>query len=83
MRVIIIPDEGMTAQARGFLQQAFKGEIPGKTPCEWCGGLHERECRRVKRMVYHPSGERVAEVEFWPDGSWDESAVIWPEDVFE
>lgn len=82
-RIAIIPDdEGMSAQSKGYLQQCFKGEIPERQPCQWCGGLHQRECRRVKRMVYHPSGERLSEVEFWPDGQWDESNTIWPEDVF-
>lgn len=78
----MIPDEGISAEDRDFLRQCFRGEITGKDPCEWCGGLHERKCRRVKRITYHASGERVSEVEFWPDGSWDESAIVWPEDVF-
>lgn len=81
-RVVVVGDNGMTAQQKGFLQQVFKGEIADRMPCEWCGGLHQRECRRVKRMVFHPSGERVSEIEFWPDGQWDESSIIWPEDVF-
>ncbi len=82
-KVVIVGDAEMSPAYRGYLQSVFKGEVPGRVPCEWCGGLHQRECRRVKRMVFHPSGERVAEVEFWPDGQWDESAIIWPEDVFE
>ena len=81
--VVVVHDEGLTAQQKGFLQQVFKGEIQGREACQWCGGLHQRECRRVRRMVFHPSGERVTEVEFWPDGQWDESAIVYPEDVFE
>lgn len=53
-----------------------------KRPCEDCGGLHERSCRRVKRKTFHPNGNLV-EVEYWPDGSWDEGSVIWSEDVFD
>lgn len=82
MAVVVITDGGMSAEDRAYLQSLFKGEVPGSEPCQWCGGLHQRKCRRVKRMTYHPSGERVAEVEFWPDGSWDEKSIIWPEDVF-
>ncbi len=84
MSTVIIVGDGheMTPQDKGFLRQVFKGEIPDRGPCEWCGGLHQRECRRVRRMVYHPSGERVTEVEFWPDGQWDETAIVWPEDCF-
>lgn len=78
-----VPDDtGISAQDKEYLRQCFKGEVTGRTACQWCGGLHLRECRRVKRMVYHPSGERLSEVEFWADGTWDESAIIWPEDVF-
>lgn len=83
VRVVVIPDDGqMNAQTRGFLKQVFQGEVPGKAKCEHCGGLHERECGRVRKIIYHPSGERVAEVEYWADGDWDRSVVIWPEDVF-
>jgi len=82
-RVVVVTEEGMTSQQKGFLKQVFQGEIGDRAPCEWCGGLHQRECGRVKRMVFHPSGERVAEIEFWADDQWDKSAVIWPEDVFD
>jgi len=46
--------------------------------CAHCGGRHARACPRVRRMAWHPNGE-LAEVEFWPDGRWSESHVIWPE----
>lgn len=81
-RVVVVTDDGMSAQTRGFLKQIFQGEITGKAPCEHCGGLHQRECGRVKRIVWHPSGERPSEVEYWKDEEWDRSVVIWPEDVF-
>lgn len=44
--------------------------------CRHCGGVHQRACPRVKRMVFSPTGE-LLEVEFWQ--TWDDSAVIWPE----
>jgi hypothetical protein len=46
--------------------------------CRHCGGLHERACPRVRRMVF-AEGNRLAEVEFWQQGQWDESNIIWPE----
>lgn len=46
--------------------------------CSHCGGVHQRACPRVKRMVFG-EGNRLAEVEFWPPGQWDDSYVIWPE----
>lgn len=49
--------------------------------CRHCGGVHNRACPRVKRMRYTDGGS-LAEVEYWPDAMWADSAasyVIWPE----
>jgi hypothetical protein len=51
-------------------------------PCPDCGGFHLRACPRVKSQEWLGNGNRV-KVEYWPDGSWDESAVIYPEDVYD
>ncbi len=51
-------------------------------PCRHCLGRHTRACPRVKRLVFHPNGA-LAEVEFWRAGQWDESSVIWAEDLEE
>lgn len=48
--------------------------------CRHCGGYHLRFCPKVKRMNFAANGALV-EVEFWP--SYDESAIIWPEQVEE
>jgi hypothetical protein len=52
--------------------------------CPRCMGFHDDgtgdTCPRVKRLRKGPSGN-VTEVEFWPDGQWDRSAIIWPEDI--
>jgi hypothetical protein len=48
--------------------------------CAHCKGYHARACPRVKRMKWHTNGT-LAEVEFWPDGSWSDTAIVWPEDV--
>lgn len=81
-RVILIPDEGMGEDEKEYLRKCFNGQVDGREPCRWCGGLHYRECPRIKHITYHPNDDRtVREVEFWPDGEWDKSVVIWPEEV--
>jgi hypothetical protein len=68
----------MTPETRAEMLEEFrKGEA-----CEDCGGLHSRKCPRVKRRAFHPNGNLV-EVEYWPDGSYDSSTILWPEDLFE
>lgn len=83
-RIIVYnADEGMDAETRAHLQRCFAGEVPGSEPCQWCGGLHRRECGRVKKIIYHPTDpEVIREIEFWADVDWDHSKVIWPEDCF-
>lgn len=66
-------------------QQVFRGEVPGKGPCEDCGGLHQRACPRIRRQTWIGQGSAAGtrtEVEYWRDGQWDDSGVIWPEDAF-
>lgn len=49
--------------------------------CRHCGGVHNRACPRIRRMRYTDSGS-LAEVEYWPEAMWADSAstyVIWPE----
>jgi hypothetical protein len=48
--------------------------------CVDCGGYHLRTCPRIKRQVWIGNGNRT-EVEYWEH--WDESQVIFTEDVFE
>lgn len=75
----LAPGEKRDAQA------IFRGEVPGKTACEDCGGLHQRACPRIKRQVWVGQGSGAGnrtEVEYWPPG-WDDTGVIWPEDAFD
>lgn len=44
--------------------------------CQHCGGVHDRACPRVKRMVFSPTGS-LLEVEFW--ARWNDDYVIYPE----
>jgi hypothetical protein len=48
--------------------------------CSHCGGAHLRACPRIKKMVFHTSGT-LSEIEFWPDGVWDKTNVLWPESI--
>ena len=67
-----------TQDEKRFLRSLFD-ERPDRT-CRDCGGYHMRACPRVKRQVWLGNGNRV-EVEYWQQ--WDDSEVIWPEDVFD
>ena len=73
------PDsEELTSEEKeGYREQFLHGE-----QCKHCGGLHLRACRRVRRLVMR-NREEIGEVEFWQDGKWDESEIIWPEDIFD
>lgn len=79
-RIIVIPESGLDDDTKRVLKERFEaGEA-----CRWCGGLHDRECPRLKHIIYHPTDERqIREVEFWALGEWDGSGIIWPEDVYE
>jgi hypothetical protein len=50
--------------------------------CQWCGGLHNGICPRVRKIVYHPNDDRqIRKVEFWAEGDWSRSNIVFPEDV--
>jgi hypothetical protein len=77
-RVILISDDGMSEAVKADMRLKFEG---GEA-CRWCGGLHKRECPRVRKIIFNPADERsVREVEFWNDTEYDRSAILWPEDV--
>lgn len=74
---------GLTPEQRQEARQVFEGTAPGGVrPCVHCGGVHLRACRRLKAVKWHADGT-VLEAEYWPDGDWDESSIIWPEDCYE
>lgn len=52
--------------------------LDDRDPCTFCGGYHNRQCPRVKRITYGVE-KTVQEVEFWP--TWDDSDIIWPKEV--
>jgi len=89
----------LTRAEKADAQAVFRGEVPGKEPCQWCGGIHVRAIVLPKLPEALRPGEvhearcpRIRRLEFHPNGNlvavefwkeWDESAVIWPEDAFD
>jgi hypothetical protein len=77
-RVILITDEGLSEEDKILLRRKF---ADGDEVCRWCGGLHRRECPRVRKIIFNPADDRaVREVEFWNDMEYDRSSILWPED---
>ena len=52
--------------------------------CGDCGGIHQRDCGRIRRQVWlrtgAGAGERT-EVEYWQQ--YSDAGVIWPEDAYD
>jgi hypothetical protein len=67
--------EGFTEQEARDMWAQFR-----ENRCQHCGGAHARACPRVRRLVFHASGQ-LAEVVFWPTGKWSPDHVQWPEDL--
>lgn len=73
----------LTETEKAAVRPIFLGTAD-KRPCKDCGGVHETQCPRVKRKVFHPNGN-LTEVEYWPPG-WEAhyaDVIIWPEDAFD
>ena len=72
----------LTPLEKASAQQVF---AEGKA-CTDCGGAHQRACPRIRRQAWIGQGSAAGtrtEVEYWRDGQWDDSGVIWPEEAFE
>jgi hypothetical protein len=72
----------LTAQERFDARQILEGKVKGREPCVHCGGLHLRACRRLKRAEWHSDGT-LLKAWYWKDGQWDESEIVWPEDIYD
>ena len=67
----------LTPLEKASAQQVFRGEVPGKFPCQWCGGLHQRgDWAPPGPGVEPPVGvrwnaacPRVAAMNFHPNGN--------------
>lgn len=77
--------------ARALLAVVEEETVPGLAPvkitvfdkakCVYCLGVHSRKCPAVKEIEYAQDSGRIHRVTFWP--KWDDSAVLWLEDVKE
>lgn len=72
----------LTPQQRHDARLILEGKVSGRSACEHCGGVHLRACRRVKQAEWHADGTLI-KVWYWPDGKWDESEIVWPEDAYD
>lgn len=63
-------DPPASSQARFFLLQ-----------CKHCRGVHTQACPKVAELELYDTGA-IKRVVLLPDGEWDDSGVIWLEDVF-
>jgi hypothetical protein len=67
----------LTLLEKTAFQQVFRGEVPGKAPCQWCGGLHQRGDWIPPGPVSEASAgfrwqaacPRVRRMEFHPNGN--------------
>lgn len=71
------PVQDETIEGSGLTRKEFEA-----MQCVHCGGAHLRACPRVKRMAFSNSNN-IQEVEFWADGEWDTTSIIWPEEIEE
>lgn len=74
---IVFPD-GIPEDDKDLYRARFAAE----EGCPWCGGIHQGFCPKVKKIVYHPNDDRqIREIEFWAEGDWSRSNIVFPEDV--
>lgn len=76
-----LSDEEKAAARRIFAAAGSEGS----QVCSFCGGFHHRACPRVSSFeLYEAKGQNsggLKQVVFWPEGSWDDSYIVWPEDI--
>jgi hypothetical protein len=85
----------LTPEERKEAREAFEGSLRDRmgayvdVVCVHCAGLHDRvirlhqqrqPCPRVRRIEFH--GNEISSVEYWPEGRWDDSRVIYPHHVY-
>lgn len=46
--------------------------------CQFCKGVHDKACPRVREIQYSPAGGIVA-VRFWKN--WSDEGILWPEEI--
>lgn len=71
----------LSNEDRAEARELFRAD-DGSRICSFCGGIHTRACPRVSSFELYENG-KIKQAAFWPNGQWDDSFIIWPEDVFE
>lgn len=71
----------LSEEERAEARQLFQAD-DGSRICPFCCGIHTRACPRVSSFELYENG-KLKQAVFWPAGQWDDSFIIWPEDVFE
>ncbi len=75
--------DDLSPEERYQARQIFEGKAgDAQKPCVHCGGVHLRSCRRVREITWHPDGTVIG-AKYWPDGEWDDSNTVWPEDAYD
>lgn len=85
----------LTPEERKQAREAFEGTLRDRygntvdTVCVHCAGIHaqvvrlhqqRQPCPRVRRISWH--GNEISEVEYWPDGRWDTSRIVFQDDAY-
>jgi hypothetical protein len=83
-------DLELTEDEIATARKIFEGEIPGRSGCHFCAGIHDtvrglppqrQPCPRVRRITWHADGT-VVEAEYWPRSEWLDDDTIFPHDVY-
>ena len=73
----LTPEERAVLRASGIFDERPEGL------CRECGGYHVRPaCPRIKSQEWMGNGNRI-KVEYWQHGQWDESSVIYTEEIYD
>lgn len=85
----------LTPEERAEAREAFEGTLRDRhgalvdVVCVHCAGLHDQvvrlhqqrqPCPRVRKIAWH--GNEISEVDYWPDGRWDTTHIIFQRDAY-
>jgi transcriptional regulator with XRE-family HTH domain len=76
-----VAEPGLTPEEAADLRRRWEEDV-----CGACGGLHTTAikapgaCPRIKRVTYDAQG-RMLEVEYWADGKWPTTGIVWPDEI--
>jgi hypothetical protein len=78
--------ESLSEDEKAEARQIFAGAgTEDSRICSFCGGFHMRACPRVAEFeLYEGNPTRpggLKRVRFWAEGEWNDSFIVWPEDL--